>query len=63
MDKSHEKANTTRLKVAEIRAEKQRSKAAIMAALESVSTDPEATIDQKLEAARLAIELERKGYY
>lgn len=63
MDKSHEKANTTRRKVAEIRVEKQRSKAAIMAALESVSTNPDATIDQILEAARLAIELESKGYY
>ncbi len=37
------------------------SKAAIMAMLESIATAEDATTEQKLEAARLAVELNR-GY-
>lgn len=65
MDKSHEKGQATRQRNKEIReaaqAQRAQSKAAIMAMLETVATAEDATTEQKLEAARLAVELNR-GY-
>ncbi|MEY8421094.1 hypothetical protein AALA83_17750 [Oscillospiraceae bacterium 44-5] len=65
MDKSHKKAQVTMQRNKEIReaaqAQRAQSKAAIMAMLETVATTEDATTEQKLEAARLAVELNR-GY-
>lgn len=66
MDRSHEQAQETRRRnqaiQAEARAKSEQSKAAIMAMLETVATDMEATVAQKLEAAKLAVQLQGRGY-
>lgn len=65
MDKSHEQGQTTRQRNREIReaaqAQSAQSKAAIMKMLESVATAEDATAEQRLEAARLAVQL--RGQY
>lgn len=64
MDESHKKAQSTRERNLERKAEAEargaESTAAILESLRQVSTDPEATIEHKLEAARLAVELSKK---
>lgn len=65
MTEGRSNANETRQRNFDRRAEAQaktaESKAQIMEVLAQVSTDPAATIEQKLEAAKLAVELQR-GY-
>lgn len=61
MDKSHKQAQSTRQRNKEIReaaqARSEQSTAQIMAILEAVATAEDATTEQKLEAARLAVQL------
>lgn len=65
MTEGRSNANETRQRNFDRRAEAQakaaESKAQIMEVLAHVSTDPAATIEQKLEAVKLAVELQR-GY-
>lgn len=64
MDKSHAQAQETRRKnqARRLKADMEAAehKAAIMAVLESVATDQSSTVEQKLEAARLAVELHKR---
>lgn len=64
MDEAHMKAQSTRERNLERKAEAEarsaESTAAILESLRQVSTDPAATIEHKLEAARLAVELNKK---
>lgn len=66
MDKAHTQAQETRRRNLEAqeaaRTKSEQHKAAIMAVLETVATDSTATVDQKLEAARLAVQLQGRGY-
>lgn len=66
MDKSHEQAQETRRRnkaIQEVaRTRSEQGRATILSMLETVATDPEATVEQKLEAARLAVQLQGRGY-
>lgn len=66
MDKNHEQAKTTRERNAERRAAAEaksaESKAQIMEVLTAVGKSPDASVEQKLEAARLAVQLQSRGY-
>lgn len=63
MDKSHEQGQTTRQRNIERKAaadaQTAEYRAQIMEVLAAVGTDPEASVEQKLEAARLAVQLQR----
>ena len=66
MDKSHEQGQTTRQRnldrKAAADAQSAESKAQIMEVLAAVGKDPEASVEQRLEAARLAVQLQGRGY-
>lgn len=64
MDKSHAQAQETRrenqARRLKVEMEAAEHKSAIMSVLESVAMDKESTVEQKLEAARLAVELQKR---
>lgn len=61
MDKANETRRRNQERQAEARTKSEESRAAIMKMLEAVATAEDATTEQKLEAARLAVQL--RGQY
>ena len=66
MDESHAKAQETRKCNAQARRERrlkrEREEAAQLAALRQIRDNPEATPGERLEAVKLLLEMESKGY-
>lgn len=66
MTEGRHNANETRQRNfdrrAEAAAKAEESKAQIMDVLAQVSKDPESTVEQKLKAAELAVQLHSRGY-
>lgn len=62
MDAAHEKARETRARLEAERLRAKEQKRAFIAGVQRILDDPEATNAEKLEAARLVVELERAHF-
>ncbi len=66
MDEAHVKGNETRKRLQEERAvakaRNEETRAAVLAALRRVTDNPESTNAELLEAAKLAVEVQGRGY-